>query len=431
MAIIEGLQAAWGTISRILQAISKFVDFLKAVKTGGAGPKFADALAAAAIVVIDFVANWLLKKLRGPASKIGGKIKAIAKKILEKLKAVAKKIGRAVKKAVKKIAGKIKKGLRKVKEKLFGKKKKGKAKRKDDENKKKKKEKKVQEAIAKTKAAVEGMLARGTRPLVMKVRLAYLKMRYGWQQLSLEKEGGSFRVRGHINPDFDLPANVSFEELTVNVSDLGLSSKAMAGQGATVDRPLPKDAYVGGMSPSGFAQEAILGGILAGEVPDIPSGPITNLKGKSKGALKPPKAPKPGSRAKPDPKLEAGATLFLGERQYPTKDPIVAGNLPKPDAVILQNDPSGQLVSAINIEATLDGKLMQGHKETQLYRTIIAAQDVFGRYPNVSPNLVIHYIIIAPSEAEGAKTKLQNQFTALEGKVHRPVKVTWVFIKGL
>lgn len=82
MAIIEGLQAAWGTVQRIIAALGKFVSFLKAVKAGGAGPQFADLLASAAIVVIDFVANWLLKKLRGPASKVGAKVNAIAQKIM-------------------------------------------------------------------------------------------------------------------------------------------------------------------------------------------------------------------------------------------------------------------------------------------------------------------------------------------------------------
>src|SRR5262249_38093161 len=92
MAIIEGLQAAWGTVQRILSAIGRFIAFLKAVKGGGAGPQFADMLSAAAIVVIDFVANWLLKRLRGPASKVGGKIKAIAQKILAKIKKAAAKV---------------------------------------------------------------------------------------------------------------------------------------------------------------------------------------------------------------------------------------------------------------------------------------------------------------------------------------------------
>ena len=81
MAIIEGLQAAWGTVSRIIAAFSAFMAFLSAVQGGGAGPQFATALASAAVVVLDFVANWLLKKLRGPASKVGRKLEGMAGKL--------------------------------------------------------------------------------------------------------------------------------------------------------------------------------------------------------------------------------------------------------------------------------------------------------------------------------------------------------------
>lgn len=81
MVIIEGLQAAWGTVKRIIAAFSKFFAFLKAVKFGTAARKFAQALAAAAIAVIDFVANWLLLKLAKGAAKIGGKIRGIAQRI--------------------------------------------------------------------------------------------------------------------------------------------------------------------------------------------------------------------------------------------------------------------------------------------------------------------------------------------------------------
>lgn len=107
LLIIEGLQAAWGTVSRILQAFDRFMAFLKAVKTGQAGPPFGAVLAAAGVVVIDFVSNWLLKRLRGPASQVAGKIKEIAKKI-----------GNKVKKSV----NKLKRKARQLKDKLFGKK---------------------------------------------------------------------------------------------------------------------------------------------------------------------------------------------------------------------------------------------------------------------------------------------------------------------
>ena len=90
MLIIETLQAAWGTIQRVLEAFERFFAFLKAVRTGKAGPQFATAIAAAAIAVIDFVANWLLKRLRKPAGKIAKKLKAIAKKLGKKLAKVGK-----------------------------------------------------------------------------------------------------------------------------------------------------------------------------------------------------------------------------------------------------------------------------------------------------------------------------------------------------
>ncbi|ACY18029.1 eCIS core domain-containing protein [Haliangium ochraceum] len=86
MTIIEGLQAAWGVVSRIIAAFQAFMAFLLAVETGSAGPLFATALAAGAIVVLDFVATWLLKKLRGAASKVGSKLKGLAKKFKDRRK---------------------------------------------------------------------------------------------------------------------------------------------------------------------------------------------------------------------------------------------------------------------------------------------------------------------------------------------------------
>jgi hypothetical protein len=84
MAIIEGLQAAWGTISRIIAAFSAFMAFLLAVKRGGAGALFAAVLAGAAVIVLDFVANWLLKKLASAARKVGAKLKGLAEKFKRK-----------------------------------------------------------------------------------------------------------------------------------------------------------------------------------------------------------------------------------------------------------------------------------------------------------------------------------------------------------
>jgi len=86
MAVIEGLQAAWGTISRIIAAFGAFIAFMLAVKGGGAGPLFATLLASAAVVLLDFVANWLLRKLAGPARKVGARLKNMGEKLKRRFK---------------------------------------------------------------------------------------------------------------------------------------------------------------------------------------------------------------------------------------------------------------------------------------------------------------------------------------------------------
>jgi hypothetical protein len=91
MVIIEGLQAAWGTVSRIIAAIDTFIAFLKAVKGGGAGPQFAQALVAAMIVVLDFVANYLLMKLGSGLKALAGKLKGIARHLMKKKRAAKAK----------------------------------------------------------------------------------------------------------------------------------------------------------------------------------------------------------------------------------------------------------------------------------------------------------------------------------------------------
>ena len=96
LTIIEGLRAAWGTVSRILQAFELFFKFLQAVKTGNAAGPFAEAVAAAAIVVIDFVANWLLQRLMKPAGAISGRLKGMAQKFQKMFSGVARVAGRAV-----------------------------------------------------------------------------------------------------------------------------------------------------------------------------------------------------------------------------------------------------------------------------------------------------------------------------------------------
>jgi hypothetical protein len=99
LAVIQGIQAAWGAIQRVIQAISAFIAFLKGVLGGSGAVLFANALAATAVAVIEFVAQWLLKKLKGAATGVGGKLREIAKKIGARLKSIGKAVVSGTKKA--------------------------------------------------------------------------------------------------------------------------------------------------------------------------------------------------------------------------------------------------------------------------------------------------------------------------------------------
>jgi hypothetical protein len=194
MAIVEGLQAAWGSISAILAAIGKFIAFLKAVKSGGAGPQFAQALAAGAVAVIEFVSSFLLVKLIKPAKKVGGKVKAMAGRIMAKLKKLGQKIAKAFKKVVKK----IKKGFAKLKKKLgFGKKKKKKSRTKKD---KEKAADRLAKAMRVIRPGVESSVGRGAVGMLFRAKLAYWRTRFRLSRVELVGSGASARVIAQANP---------------------------------------------------------------------------------------------------------------------------------------------------------------------------------------------------------------------------------------
>jgi hypothetical protein len=207
MVIIEGIQAAWGAIKRIIAALGKFVAFLKAVKGGGAGPQFAEMLAAAAIVVIDFVANWLLRKLRGAASKVGSKVKAIAQKIMAKVKPGAKKVGKALKKAGGKVKGAFTKGKKKLSDWRARRKAKKEAKKgKTDPNKKKQdkeaaKRERLRKAVEAIRPQVESLAGKGrVSGLILKARLLGWRVRYRLSSLRLKPVGGGVVIEAAVNP---------------------------------------------------------------------------------------------------------------------------------------------------------------------------------------------------------------------------------------
>jgi hypothetical protein len=104
MLIIQALQAAWGSLSRILQAVEAFVAFLKGVRWGNAGALFGKAVAAGAVAVIEFISQFLLQRLMGAAGAVAGKLRALAKRIGSRLAAVGRRIARG--------AAKVGRGLR-------------------------------------------------------------------------------------------------------------------------------------------------------------------------------------------------------------------------------------------------------------------------------------------------------------------------------
>ena len=234
MAIIEGLQAAWATASRIIAAIGLFVDFLKQVKGGNAGPAFARAVAAAVIVVIEFTANFIISKIGKGAKGVGGKLSAIAAKIMAFLKKgvaavgrVLKKVGKAIVRAVKAVGRALRAAVKWIANSKFGQAlraagrwlantKLGKAiikayqaikkKIQDTKEKIKKwwekrnspeaKQARLDKAVAEIRPRAQGVLARGiARPLFL-LRLAFWKIRYGLSRLHFE---GS-KIVAVVNP---------------------------------------------------------------------------------------------------------------------------------------------------------------------------------------------------------------------------------------
>jgi hypothetical protein len=194
MAVIEGLQAAWGTVQQVLQAMERFVAFLKAVKAGASGPSFGQLLAAAGVMLVDFVSNWLLKRVSGAASKVAEKIKAIAQKIGAKLKGAF---------------GKLKKGAGKLKDNFFGKKDgkgdKGKPKApKSLQEKEKaeldKKQKKVDRAVVLATTAVNSLPGNRVGKALISPVLTGIKSTFGLKSLEPVQEGEIWVVHGEINP---------------------------------------------------------------------------------------------------------------------------------------------------------------------------------------------------------------------------------------
>ncbi len=233
IAIIEGLQAAWGTVSRIIAAFGKFFAFLKAVRGGGAGPQFAEAVAAAAVVVIDFVSHWLLKKVRGAASKVGSKVKAIAQKIMARLKRGASRIGKTLKRVGAKALAPFKRAGEKFKQWREKRRQKKAAKHdpaKKQQDKEAAKKKRVERAIRETTAEVQRMVSRGTTGILLRAKLMYLMLKHRWKRLDVHQSPASdtAEITGEINPKVNLSkAERSWKLSMARVRPMKLSERKL------------------------------------------------------------------------------------------------------------------------------------------------------------------------------------------------------------
>ncbi|MEU9112631.1 DUF4157 domain-containing protein [Streptomyces sp. NPDC048483] len=100
LTIVQGLMAAWQSVSAILAAFGKFFAFLKAVKAGPAACLFAEAVAAGVVALLELITNLLLARLGRAAKGVGKRLKAMAQKIAAGLKKAGKGARKAAGKAV-------------------------------------------------------------------------------------------------------------------------------------------------------------------------------------------------------------------------------------------------------------------------------------------------------------------------------------------
>ncbi|MFF4749619.1 eCIS core domain-containing protein [Streptomyces sp. NPDC002514] len=114
LTIVQGLMAAWSTVSSILSAFSKFWAYLKAVKAGPAACLFAEAVAAGVVALLDFITNFLLQRLARATKGVGKRLKAMAQKIMDGLK----KVGGGAKKAAGAAVNSARGAMRKARQRL-------------------------------------------------------------------------------------------------------------------------------------------------------------------------------------------------------------------------------------------------------------------------------------------------------------------------
>jgi hypothetical protein len=186
LAIIQGLQAAWGTVSQIIQAFGRFIEFLKAIKTGAAGPQFGALLASAAIVLLDFITNFIIVKIAKAARKVAGKLKGLAKSLMKRFNG--------------------KKGKKSKKSKDQNNRKKDK-----DESRDEKVKKHVEKVRRELPPKLKSFLAKKPSKLRLRTQLAIWRNAYKLRKLEVRKKTKGFDIIGQVNPTIDLADGWTFE----------------------------------------------------------------------------------------------------------------------------------------------------------------------------------------------------------------------------
>ncbi|MET8332086.1 hypothetical protein [Streptomyces sp. NPDC005181] len=115
LTIVQGLMAAWQSISSILSAFGKFWAYLKAVKAGPAACLFAEAVAAGIVALLDFIANFLMIRLASATKGVGKRLKAMSEKIMKGLNKTGKGAKEAAGNAVNKARGAVRNAVESLK----------------------------------------------------------------------------------------------------------------------------------------------------------------------------------------------------------------------------------------------------------------------------------------------------------------------------
>lgn len=260
IAIIEGLQAAWGSVSAMLGAIGKAIAYLKAVKVGAAAARFAQLVAAAAVVVIDFLSNWLIARLGKAIMKIGGKIKGIAQKLLRKISGSVKKFktGRKARKKRNNKAARDRKArqLRAQRKHRVADKD---GRKKDDPNKKKQDKKdanaaRLRKAVEAIRPRIMGLAGKGAfKGLVLRAKLLGWRVRYRLSSLQLIKSGKTVSVRATINPTQNVIENwvvTNLAELRQMIHDIAAELMGRPEAQAMFDSIKGREKPIPGMEPA-------------------------------------------------------------------------------------------------------------------------------------------------------------------------------------